>query len=61
MPTPDPTLDARYQQLRRTYADFEREQALPSGHDDLAAGLVWGEVQGNATPKILLIALAPGH
>ena len=61
MPTMDKTLEARYQQLRRVYADFASEQLLETGRDFLAAGLVWGEVQGNATPKILLVALAPGH
>jgi len=61
MPTMDKTLDARYQQLRRGYSDFASDRLLETGHDFLAAGLVWGEVQGNATPKILLVALAPGH
>ncbi|WP_295454538.1 N-6 DNA methylase [uncultured Thiodictyon sp.] len=61
MSTMDKTLDTRYQQLRSGYSDFASDQLLETGHDFLAAGLVWGEVQGNATPKILLVALEPGH
>jgi type I restriction enzyme M protein len=54
-------LAARYHALRKRYLDFDSEQTLDSEHDFLQAGLIWGDVQGNATPRILLIALAPGH
>ncbi len=56
----DETLAARYLALRKEYRDFSSEQGLPSDRDDIHAELVWGEVQGNETPRILLIALAPG-
>lgn len=55
------TLDDRYQAIRETYRDFTHEQTLPSSHDFVRAGMVWGVVDGNETPSVLLIALEPGH
>lgn len=57
----DQTLTERYQALRQQYADFGSELPLEKAHDFVHAGVVWGEVQGNETPRILLIALDPGH
>ena len=55
------TLAPLYRALRNQYRDFGSAQDLPSDHEYLQAGLIWGEVDGNETPRILLIALAPGH
>lgn len=57
----EPTLTERYQALRRHYHDFDQDLPLDGGPEFVRAGLVWGEIQGNATPRILLIALEPGH
>ncbi len=57
----DQSLAERYQALRQQYADFSADLELSSDHDYAQAGIVWGEVQGNETPRILLIALEPGH
>ncbi|WP_328987077.1 HsdM family class I SAM-dependent methyltransferase [Thiorhodovibrio winogradskyi] len=57
----DRTLAERYQALRHHYAAFGAELPLEKAHDFVHAGVVWGEVQGNETPRILLIALDPGH
>ena len=61
----DQTLSERYLALRNTYPDFSGHLPLndggESGDEFIQAGLVWGEVQGNDTPRILLIALEPGH
>lgn len=55
------TLDQRYQQIRKQYADYTEHTPLSSELDYVQAGLIWGEDQGNQTPSVLLIALAPGH
>jgi type I restriction enzyme M protein len=55
------TLDHRYQAIRQRYADYTEHTPLNSEQDILKAGLIWGEVQGNQTPSVLLIALEPGH
>jgi type I restriction enzyme M protein len=57
----DETLAARYLALCKQYRDFEPDRDLPCDRDYVQAGLVWGEVQGNETPRILLIALETGH
>ena len=56
-------LDASFAALREKYRSrgFTQFEALESDHDFLAAGLVWGEVEGNLTPRILLIAMEEGH
>lgn len=56
-------LNARFAALRENYRSrgFTKFEALESDHDFLAAGLVWGEVEGNLTPRILLIAMEEGH
>ncbi len=55
------TLDLRYQLIRKQYAEYREHLPLKSEHDFVQAGLIWGEYQGNQTPSLLLIALAPGH
>ncbi|WP_295590464.1 hypothetical protein [uncultured Lamprocystis sp.] len=57
----DETLAARYGALRKQYADFGGDLGFSSDQDYVQAGLIWGEVDGNETPRILLIALEPGH
>jgi len=47
--------------LRKQYREFRKSKSLKSDHDFVQAGLVWGTVDGNVTPSILLIALEPGH
>lgn len=56
-------LSARFATLRSKYsrAGFNQFEPLQSEHDFLQAGLVWGNVEGNDTPRILLIALDEGH
>ena len=56
-------LSTRFAALRAKYASagFTYFDALESDHDFLQAGLVWGEVEGNLTPRILLIAMEEGH
>jgi len=56
-------LSARFASLRANYskAGFTQFEALQSDHNFLQAGLVWGEMEGNLTPRILLIALGEGH
>lgn len=53
----------QFSKLKNQYLDrgFIEFQALESQHDFIEAGLIWGEVQGNATPRIMLIALQDGH
>ncbi|HEH9403993.1 TPA: N-6 DNA methylase [Aeromonas bestiarum] len=55
------TLDQRYQEIRNQYRDYTEHSPLNCDHDFVKAGLIWGEDQGNQTPSVLLIALAPGH
>ena len=55
------TLDQRYQVIRSKYRDYTEHTPLNSDHGFVKAGLVWGSVQGNRTPSILLIALEQGH
>lgn len=55
------TLDQRYQQIRKHYADYTEHTPLSSDLEHVQAGLIWGEDQGNQTPSVLLIALDPGH
>lgn len=55
------TLDQRYQQIRKQYADYTEHTLLASEHDFVKAGLIWGEDKGNQTPSVLLIALELGH
>jgi type I restriction enzyme M protein len=55
------TLEQRYQQIRKHYADYTEHTPLSSEHTFVQAGLVWGKDQGNQTPSVLLIALEPGH
>lgn len=54
---------ARFAELRAKWekAGFNQFKELKSDHDFLQAGLVWGEVEGNVTPSILLIVLDEGH
>lgn len=56
-------LNTRFAKLRARYSHlgFTHFDALESEHDFLQAGLVWGEVEGNPTPRILLIAFDEGH
>lgn len=56
-------LNARFAELRGKYnlAGFTEFEPLQSEHEFLQAGLVWGSVEGNDTPRILLIALDEGH
>lgn len=60
-PNQEQSLQHRYEQIRRRYADFAEHTPLRSNHAHVQAGLVWGEDQGYRTPSILLIALEPGH
>lgn len=57
----DQTVAERYQALRHQYSDFGSELVLEKSQDFVHAGVIWGETQGNETPRILLIALDPGH
>ncbi len=59
--TTEQTLEQRYQQIRKHYSDYTEHTPLSSDHDFVKAGLIWGVIQGNQTPSILLIALEPGH
>lgn len=56
-----PELEYRYREIRKQYIDYTEETPLPSAHYHLKAGLVWGVVEGNQTPSVLLIALEPGY
>ncbi|WP_058557986.1 class I SAM-dependent DNA methyltransferase [Thiohalocapsa sp. ML1] len=60
---PNAAADAEpaYRALRREYQDYAFDLPLTDDQDLAAAGLIWGEVQGNETPRILLIALPKGH
>jgi len=40
------TLDQRYQQIRKHYADYIEHTPLSSDHDHVQAGLIWGNDQG---------------
>ncbi|MDD5267585.1 MAG: N-6 DNA methylase [Methylococcales bacterium] len=55
------TLDQRYQQIRNHYSAYTEHTPLASDHEFVKAGLIWGENQGNQTPRILLIALEPSN
>lgn len=55
------TLDQRYQGIRTQYLEYAEHTPLTSEPSFVKAGLIWGENQGNQTPSVLLIALAPGH
>jgi type I restriction enzyme M protein len=55
------TLDQRYKQIRKHYADYTEHTPLSSEHAYVQAGLIWGNDHGNQTPSVLLIALKPGH
>ena len=55
------SLELRYKQIRKQYADYTEHTPLSSEHDYAQAGVIWGEHQGNRTPSALLIALEPGH
>lgn len=55
------SLESRYKQIRKQYADYTEHTPLSSEHDYVQAGVIWGEHQGNRTPSALLIALEPGH
>ncbi len=57
----EPTLDQRYKQIRNAYREYTEHTPLNSDHDFVQAGLICGEVQGNQTPSVLLIALESGH
>lgn len=56
-------LNARFVALHEKYHSrgFDQFKDLESEHDFLKAGLVWGEVEGSLTPRILLIAMDEGH
>ncbi len=53
----------RFSQLRNQYQHqgYIEFQELESEHDFVNAGLVWGESEGNQTPRILLVALDKDH
>ena len=55
------SLNDSYQILRSEYSDFTEHHPLECDKDYVKVGLVWGETQGNSTPRILLIALETGH
>ncbi len=61
MKAEEKTLTRLYQAIRSKYADFTEDRELKSDKDFVQAGLIWGEVQGNQTPSVLLIAMDPGH
>ncbi len=42
-------------------ASFDKLILLTSSADEEAAAIVWGQYQGVETPRIFLLALAPGH
>jgi type I restriction enzyme M protein len=50
-----------YKQIRSNYHEYSEHTPLKTEHEFLQAGLVWGVDQGNQTPSVLLIALAPGY
>ncbi|MFM0265355.1 HsdM family class I SAM-dependent methyltransferase [Paraburkholderia sediminicola] len=54
-------LSQSYSDLRSKYRDFNDHQKLKSVYEHLQAGVVWGTYQGTVTPRVLLIALAPGQ
>ncbi|RLA54499.1 MAG: SAM-dependent methyltransferase [Gammaproteobacteria bacterium] len=56
-------LAKRFTQLRDQYQHqgYTEFQELESEHEFVNAALVWGETQGNQTPRILLVALEEGH
>ncbi len=56
-------ISERFAELRAKFgqAGFNQYEDLESNHVFLQAGLVWGEVEGNLTPRILLIALDEGR
>ncbi len=54
------------QKLNELRADYRAKgfgeyQPLESEHEHVEAGLVWGMVEGNQTPRILVIVLEEGH
>jgi type I restriction enzyme M protein len=57
------TVGQKFADLRKHYQieGFSEFTALESEHEYVEAGLVWGVVQGNKTPSVLLIALDTGH
>ncbi len=54
-------VEPAYRRLRHGYADFIHERRLTDADELAAAGLIWGEVQGNETPRILLVAVPRGQ
>ena len=59
--TQNTTLSQRYIEIRRKYREFTEQHELKSSHDHVKAGLVWGSHEGTLSPRVLLIALEPGH
>jgi len=59
--TTEPTLDPRYQQIRKHYRELTEHTPLNADQAFLKAGLVWGIHEGKQTPGVLLVALDPGH
>jgi len=59
--TTEKTLEELYKQIRNEYHEYAEHTPLKSDFVFLKAGLVWGQIQGSPTPRILLIALEPGH
>ncbi|PKO26703.1 MAG: SAM-dependent methyltransferase [Betaproteobacteria bacterium HGW-Betaproteobacteria-9] len=57
----DIELSESYKVLRKKYSEFTEHQELKSDKPHVRAGLVWGHIQGNPTPRVLLITLAAGH
>jgi len=47
--------------LRGQYRDFKKSEPLKSERDYILAELVHGSFEGKDTPRILLMAMAPGH
>lgn len=59
--TTELSLAELYKEIRSEYYAYTEHTPLKSNHEFLQAGLIWGVDQGNQTPSVLLIALAPGN
>lgn len=50
-----------YTDLRKKHSHFLEHLPLEGSEEFYKAGMIWGTVQGNVTPRILLLAMEEGH
>lgn len=54
-------LESQYFNLRSQYDNFQEHVELEYSESFVKAGLVWGQVEGNDTPAVMLVVLESGH